>query len=102
VIYLKDTVKPAMRERFADLRAMGIRTVMITGDNPQTATTIAAAWPSSPPSTTIKPVPDLPSPDVARGGARGSPGMERAQAAMPIPIVCSITSNGRWSVTNSA
>jgi K+-transporting ATPase ATPase B chain len=41
VIYLKDTVKPGMRERFAELRAMGIRTVMITGDNPLTARTIA-------------------------------------------------------------
>jgi potassium-transporting ATPase ATP-binding subunit len=42
VIYLKDTVKPGMRERFAELRAMGIRTIMITGDNRLTAQTIAA------------------------------------------------------------
>ncbi len=42
VIYLKDTVKPGMRERFEELRAMGIKTVMITGDNPLTAKTIAA------------------------------------------------------------
>lgn len=41
VIYLKDTVKPGMRERFAELRAMGIRTVMVTGDNKLTARTIA-------------------------------------------------------------
>ncbi|RIK45584.1 MAG: K(+)-transporting ATPase subunit B [Chloroflexi bacterium] len=41
VIYLKDTVKPGMRERFEELRRMGIRTVMITGDNPLTARTIA-------------------------------------------------------------
>ena len=41
VIYLKDTVKPGMRERFERLRAMGIKTVMITGDNPLTAATIA-------------------------------------------------------------
>ena len=41
VIYLKDTVKPGMRERFGELRAMGIKTVMITGDNPLTAQTIA-------------------------------------------------------------
>jgi K+-transporting ATPase ATPase B chain len=41
VIYLKDTVKPGMRDRFARLRAMGIKTVMITGDNPLTAKTIA-------------------------------------------------------------
>ena len=41
VIYLKDTVKPGMAERFNELRAMGIRTVMITGDNPRTAAVIA-------------------------------------------------------------
>ena len=42
VIHLKDTVKQGMVERFAELRAMGIRTVMITGDNPLTAKAIAA------------------------------------------------------------
>jgi potassium-transporting ATPase ATP-binding subunit len=41
VIRLSDVVKPAMKERFAELRAMGIRTVMITGDNPLTAKAIA-------------------------------------------------------------
>ncbi len=41
VIYLKDTVKPGMSERFAELRAMGITTVMVTGDNKLTAATIA-------------------------------------------------------------
>jgi len=41
VIYLKDILKPNMTERFERLRAMGIRTVMITGDNPLTAATIA-------------------------------------------------------------
>ncbi|KRF35896.1 potassium-transporting ATPase subunit KdpB [Paenibacillus sp. Soil787] len=41
VIYLKDTVKPGLKERFAELRAMGIKTVMCTGDNPLTAATIA-------------------------------------------------------------
>lgn len=41
VIHLKDVVKAGMRERFAQLRAMGIRTVMITGDNPLTAKAIA-------------------------------------------------------------
>jgi K+-transporting ATPase ATPase B chain len=41
VIYLKDTVKEGMRERFEHLRAMGIRTVMITGDNRLTAAKIA-------------------------------------------------------------
>jgi potassium-transporting ATPase ATP-binding subunit len=42
VIYLKDTIKEGMRQRFDQLRAMGIRTVMITGDNRLTAAKIAA------------------------------------------------------------
>jgi K+-transporting ATPase ATPase B chain len=42
VIHLKDVVKPGVKERFADLRRMGLRTVMITGDNPVTAATIAS------------------------------------------------------------
>lgn len=42
VIYLKDTVKPGMKERFERLRAIGIKTIMCTGDNPLTAATIAA------------------------------------------------------------
>ncbi|HMJ99577.1 MAG TPA: HAD-IC family P-type ATPase, partial [Reyranella sp.] len=42
VIHLKDIVKGGIRERFAELRQMGIRTVMITGDNPVTAAAIAA------------------------------------------------------------
>jgi K+-transporting ATPase ATPase B chain len=42
VIHLKDIVKGGIRERFAALRTMGIRTVMITGDNPMTAAAIAA------------------------------------------------------------
>ena len=42
VVHLKDVVKGGIRERFAALRAMGIRTVMITGDNPLTAASIAA------------------------------------------------------------
>jgi potassium-transporting ATPase ATP-binding subunit len=41
VVHLKDIVKGGIRERFAELRAMGIRTVMITGDNPLTAASIA-------------------------------------------------------------
>ena len=41
VIHLKDVVKPGMTERFTQLRTMGIRTVMITGDNPLTAAAIA-------------------------------------------------------------
>ena len=41
VVHLKDVVKGGMKERFAALRAMGIKTVMITGDNPLTAATIA-------------------------------------------------------------
>jgi K+-transporting ATPase ATPase B chain len=42
VIQLKDVVKTSIKDRFAELRRMGIKTVMITGDNPLTATTIAA------------------------------------------------------------
>ncbi|MFD1791155.1 potassium-transporting ATPase subunit KdpB [Ochrobactrum teleogrylli] len=42
VIHLKDIVKGGIRERFSELRRMGIRTVMITGDNPMTAAAIAA------------------------------------------------------------
>jgi K+-transporting ATPase ATPase B chain len=42
VVHLKDIVKGGIRERFAALRAMGIRTVMITGDNPLTAASIAS------------------------------------------------------------
>jgi potassium-transporting ATPase ATP-binding subunit len=41
VVHLKDVVKPGMTERFSELRRMGIRTVMITGDNPLTAAAIA-------------------------------------------------------------
>jgi len=42
VIHLKDIVKPDIRTRFAELRAMGIKTVMVTGDNPLTAAAIAS------------------------------------------------------------
>ncbi len=42
VIHLKDVVKPGIKERFAAMRAMGIRTVMVTGDNPVTAAAIAS------------------------------------------------------------
>lgn len=42
VIYLKDIIKRGVKEKFADLRKMGIKTIMITGDNPLTAAAIAA------------------------------------------------------------
>jgi K+-transporting ATPase ATPase B chain len=42
LVHLKDTVKPDIRDRFAALRAMGIKTVMVTGDNPVTAAAIAS------------------------------------------------------------
>ncbi len=42
VVHLKDVVKPGIKERFARMRAMGIRTVMVTGDNPVTAAAIAS------------------------------------------------------------
>ncbi|POM23815.1 Potassium-transporting ATPase B chain [Actinomadura rubteroloni] len=41
VVHLKDVVKPGMRERFGHMRALGIRTIMVTGDNPLTAKAIA-------------------------------------------------------------
>lgn len=42
VVYLKDIIKEGVKEKFADLRKMGIKTIMITGDNPLTAAAIAA------------------------------------------------------------
>ncbi|HTM76886.1 MAG TPA: potassium-transporting ATPase subunit KdpB [Devosia sp.] len=42
VVHLKDVVKPGIKQRFAALRAMGIRTIMVTGDNPVTAAAIAS------------------------------------------------------------
>ena len=42
VVHLKDIVKPGIKQRFAELRAMGIRTIMVTGDNPVTAAAIAS------------------------------------------------------------
>ncbi len=42
VVYLKDIIKSGVKEKFADLRKMGIKTIMITGDNPLTAAAIAA------------------------------------------------------------
>ncbi len=42
VVYLKDIIKSGVREKFADLRRMGIKTIMVTGDNPLTAAAIAA------------------------------------------------------------
>jgi len=42
VVHLKDVIKPGIKERFAALRAMGIKTVMVTGDNPVTAASIAS------------------------------------------------------------
>ena len=42
VIHFKDIVKGGIKERFAELRRMGIKTMMITGDNPQTAAAVAA------------------------------------------------------------
>lgn len=41
VVHLKDTVKPGLRQRFEEFRRMGVRTIMVTGDNPLTAATIA-------------------------------------------------------------
>ena len=66
VIHLKDIVKGGIRERFAELRAMGIKTVMITGDNPLTAAAIAAE----------AGVDDF----LARGHARGQAAADPARA----------------------
>jgi K+-transporting ATPase ATPase B chain len=63
VIHLKDIVKGGIRDRFATLRRMGIRTVMITGDNPLTAAAIAAESGRR----------RLPRPSDARGQARADP-----------------------------
>ena len=54
VVYLKDIIKSGVKEKFADLRKMGIKTIMVTGDNPLTAAAIAAeagvddSWPRPP------------------------------------------------------
>ena len=71
VIRLKDTVKPGMRDRFDHLRLMGIRTVMITGDNPLTAAAIADGGGRR----------RLP----RRGHARGQDGADQARAARRQP-----------------
>ena len=57
MIQLKDIVKGGIQERFAELRRMGIKTVMITGDNPLTAAAIAPrpAWTTSSPRPRRKP-----------------------------------------------
>jgi len=54
VVYLKDIVKGGIRERFAELRQMGIRTVMITGDNPMTAAAIPMIVTTISTSTKVK------------------------------------------------
>jgi K+-transporting ATPase ATPase B chain len=58
VIELKDVVKQGIREKFDEMRQMGIRTVMITGDNPLTAAAIAqeaGVWTTSSPKPRPKP-----------------------------------------------
>ena len=57
MVELKDIVKPGIQSRFAELRRMGIKTVMITGDNKLTAASIAAepAWTTSWPKPRRKP-----------------------------------------------
>ena len=70
VIQLKDIVKGGIKERFAELRRMGIKTVMITGDNPLTAAAIAAEAGRR----------RLPGPGHARGQARTDPRVSGAAA----------------------
>ena len=72
VIYLKDIVKPGIAERFADLRRMGIRTVMITGDNPRTAGGHRRRRPASTTSSP-KPRPKDKMALIKRGAARRPP-----------------------------
>ena len=71
VIHLKDIVKGGMRQRFAALRAMGIRTVMITGDNPLTAAAIASEAGVDDFLAQATPE-DKMAPDPARAGRRAS------------------------------
>ena len=70
VIHLKDIVKGGIKERFAELRRMGIKTVMITGDNPLTAAAIAAEAGRR----------RLPRPGHARGQAQADPRATRPAA----------------------
>ena len=56
VVHLKDVVKGGIKERFAELRRMGIRTVMITGDNPLTAQAIATEAAVTLPDEPVGPV----------------------------------------------
>ena len=70
VIQLKDIVKGGIRERFAELRRMGIKTIMITGDNPLTAAAISAEAGRG----------RLPRPGHARGQAEADPGHPGAKA----------------------
>lgn len=72
VIHLKDVVKEGMRERFDELRRMGIRTVMITGDNPLTAKAIAEEAGSTTSSPRPRPRTRWPSSSVSRPAASSS------------------------------
>ena len=84
VVYLKDIIKNGVREKFADLRKMGIKTIMVTGDNPVTAAAIAAeagvddflaeATPEGKHSRALRDAPALAQADVARGHEHGHPG----------------------------
>jgi K+-transporting ATPase ATPase B chain len=83
IIHLKDIVKGGIRERFAELRRMGIRTVMITGDNPMTAAAIAAEPASTIFSPRLRPRRNCASSATSRPRASSSPCAATAPTTRP-------------------
>lgn len=92
VIYLKDIVKNGVKERFEDLRKMGIKTIMITGDNPLTAAAIAAEagvddfFPEATPETKLKLIRDYQSKGhlvaMTGDGTNDAPALAQADVAV--------------------
>ncbi len=92
VIHLKDIIKGGIRERFAELRQMGIRTVMITGDNPLTAAAIAAE----------SGVDDFLSQATPGGQAEAHPRASRRRASSSRCAATAPTTRRRWRRRMSA